>query len=371
MQQVEVVGRSSDDQMARDFACALVCDHKLAIPAGALASRLAKSWHVDVHLFIERPTGIREKIIEVNTRGVTYHYEELFVDGIQDLLPDHPRFSRAAWGRVFLPKALSRYKRILYCDIDILPGKRPQGVESFNLPHGLGMVRDSGIFRQFVWTLPLDRQLPTNLKGLTDYFNSGVILMDPSQWDEEKTHRSVAKFITNSGATSLLPDQDFLNLHFSGKITELSPNMNFQEPIMGLGLEKGVEIAVRHYSGNIKPFHVLPALAVSDALRLASKEYQRMAEDAGLPITNLFPYDRRKMQARQLKNILRCGLLNIGVKVPKIRRLEADWRARRRIVLNYIQAGFDQGRFADLNVFDLDRPEPAVKYDGMQVYPIE
>lgn len=367
MQQEQVTGLSSGEQVSARLACALVCDHKLAIPAGALAARIAKSWNIDVHVFIERPNGIEDKVIETNARRVTYHYEELFTGGLRDLLPDHPRFSRAAWGRVFIPKILANYDRILYCDVDVLPGKLPSGIEFIDLPGGVGMVRDSWPFRPFVWSLPRDQQYPTNLKGFSKYFNSGVLLIDPSRWDHDKILRSVRDFILGRGAQSLCPDQDFLNLYFSDVVTELSPSMNFQEPLMGLGLAGHADICIRHFCGSMKPFHILPDFGAKEAVRSASVEFQEMVEESGLLLPALFPNEGIK-RMRQIKSLVRLGLHKIGIAGQKVRRLEKDWHVRRRIALSYIQTGFDMGEFADVNVFEFENQEFNLKFNGIEVY---
>lgn len=352
----------------RNLACALVCDHKLAIPAGALAARIARLWSVDVHIFVERPTNARGPITETNAPGVFYHYEELFVGGLQDLLPDHPRFSRATWGRLFVPAVLCDYKRILYCDIDVLPGPLPLGIDDIELLHGIGMARDLYEFRVGEWKSRAYEKLNPIFRKVETYFNSGVMLVDPKKWSVKEITCSLRKFISGDGVSAPYPDQDFLNTHFDGKVTELSPNLNFQQPIMGLGLEGETIPAIRHFCHGVKPFHRIPSSGVSELVKAAAVEFREMAVEAELFLPDLTPYDQG-MRFKQIKATIRGALYKAGIHTPKERKLEADWHERRRRALDYLRIGYDESRFADARVFDVNSPTPRVRFNGFEILP--
>lgn len=349
------------------LACALVCDHKLAIPAGGLATRIAKLWNVDVHIFVERPEGNRDPIMETKAGRVTYHYEELFV-GLHDLLPDHPRFSRATWGRIFLPAKLSHYHRILYCDVDVLPGPLPVGLEYTDLPNGISMAnnfypRVTGIFSKS----HKGKVLPI-FGDVQNSYNSGVILFDPSKLDFPALLSGLTEFLAVGGADSAFPDQDFLNYFFADRVTELSPNLNFQQSIMGHGIDTTTP-TIRHFCHSAKPYHSLPRYGVSEIARTASLEFHLMVEEAGLTIPKLKPYDKT-LFFRGFKASWRNAAAQMGIKFPKERQLAARWWDKRTQTLEYIREGVAQGRFADVNVFDLNPPAPRLRFNGLEILPV-
>jgi len=362
--------RSISDSKPRNdktLACALVCDHKLAIPAGGLAARIAKLWNVDVHIFVERPEGNRAPIMETQAARVTYHYEELFT-GLHDILPDHPRFSRAAWGRIFIPEKLSNYHKILYCDVDVLPGPFPTGIEDILLPNGIAMVRDGDLGWSGVRQIGREsKNLPT-CRELNKYHNSGVILFDPSKLDFPALLSGLTEFLAMGGADAAFPDQDFLNYFFANRVTELSPNLNFQQSIMGHGIDTTTP-TIRHFCHSAKPYHSLPRYGVSEIARTASLEFHLMVEEAGLKIPKLKPYDKTLL-FRGIKASWRNAAGQMGIKFPKERQLTARWWDKRKQTLEYIREGVAQGRFADANVFDLNPPEPQLRFNGLEVLPV-
>jgi len=365
-----MITKSNVDSGAREqtsLACALLCDHKLAIPAGALATRIAKLWNVDVHIFVERPEGNRDPIAETKAPRVTYHYEELFA-GFYHLLPDHPRFSRATWGRIFLPAVLSDYRRILYCDIDVLPSPLPVGLESTNLPDGIAMAnnfypRVKGIFSKS----HKDKVLPI-FGEVQNNYNAGVILFDPSNLDFPALLSGLKEFLDLGGVDAAFQDQDFLNYYFGEKIVELSPNLNFQQSIMGHGIETTTP-TIRHFCHSAKPYHSLPRYGVSEIVRAAGLEFQRMVEEAGLSMPKLKPYDKT-LFFRGIKASWRNAAGRMGINLPKEKQLEARWWDKRTQTLEYIREGVAQGRFADVNVFDLNPPAPRLRFNGLEILPV-
>lgn len=220
----------------QQLGCFLVCDDNLSVPAGALAKRLATIWNVDIHIFVELSDGISEPVEEVIDERITYHYHALSLSQM-DILPNHPRFTRAVWGRLFAPNLLAQYHRLLYVDVDILPGPMQCDLSQIHLPYGIAMVRDAG-------RLDIKRAMNTcqGNDGITadssaeKYFNSGVILFDPSNWDQLYLYEKLEKYCEEGRLHSQYPDQDFINAVFAGKIMELSPNLNYQFPFMSLGL---------------------------------------------------------------------------------------------------------------------------------------
>jgi lipopolysaccharide biosynthesis glycosyltransferase len=348
--------------------CALVCDHKLAAPAGALAKRLAQLWMVDVHIFIERGTRIGAAVTEVKDVRITYHYEKLF-DATLEILLDHPRFTRAAWGRLFVPEFLQLYDRVLYLDVDIIPGPLNCDLSRIELPFGLGMVRDSiSLNRKPVTIQGRDPKSSNNSVELRDYFNSGAILFDPSKWDSDWVRAKLKQYNDAGMLTTQYPDQDFINIAFDGKITELSPNMNFQFPLMGLGLITSGTPSICHFTSSLKPFHILPKNGAPELVCVAAEEFKDMLQEAGLGGDALEPY-RNPKSLFVLKMLWRKLLEDRGISTKKSRKMRHQWHERRRITQQYLETGIKDGIFSDRFDLQIETSEISTRFNGFEVLP--
>lgn len=350
------------------LGCALVCDHRLSAPAGALAKRLTQLWMLDVHIFIERGEKTGSIVTEVKDERITYHYEKLFQTTL-DILPDHPRFTRAAWGRLFLPEFLPNYDRLLYLDVDIIPGPLSSDLSCIDLPFGLGMVRDAAHLDHKTVTLQGRNQtLSTTQVELRDYFNSGVILFDPSKWDSNWVRAKLRQHNSTGMLKSQYPDQDFINTVFYGKISELSANMNFQLPLMGLGLIASGTPSVRHFNSTLKPFHVLPNSGAPELVCDAAAEFEDMRKEAGLSDFALDPNHKPK-GIFVLKGIVRKFLEDRGISTRKRKKLHLEWRERRRIAQHYLDEGVKDGVFADRFDFIIDTSDVSTRFNGFEILP--
>ena len=350
------------------FGCALVCDHKLAAPAGALAKRLTHLWRVDVHIFIERGAQKNAPVEEVQDPRITYHYETLF-DATMDALEDHPRFTRAAWGRLFVPEVLSHYDRLLYLDVDIIPGPLHCDLSSIELPFGLGMVRDAAHLDQHPVTVRgSDSTSSAFHVELRDYFNSGVILFDPSTWDSNWM-RSQLKQHKNTGLlTSQYPDQDFINVVFDGKITELSANLNFQLPLMGLGLIASGTPSIRHFTSALKPFHTLPKHGAPERVTDGAAEFRDMLKEVGFGDFALEPKHKPKAMFA-LKGLVRKFLDDRRISTRKGKKLRRQWYEKRRRAQHYLDVGVKTGVFADNFDLTLETSDIAARFTGFEILP--
>ena len=351
------------------LCCALVCDHKLSAPAGAVAKRLAQLWKVDVHIFVERGGAeIGATVTKVKDDRITYHYETLFETTL-DLLTDHSRFTRAAWGRLFIPDFLPQYDRVLYLDVDIIPGPLHTDLSSIDLPYGLGLVRDYRYLNQKPVTIQGSTPaFSTNHVECHNYFNSGVILFDPSKWDSNWVITKLMQHIDNGMLASQYPDQDFINIAFDGRISELSPNMNFQYTLMGLGIIASGTPSIRHFTTGLKPFHILPRNCGLALVSAAVAEFEEMRQEAGLDDFALEPYYRPK-RLFVLKGLLRKFLENIGISTRKSRTLRNQWHERRRITQRYLEAGNKDGLFLDEFDLKIEASEISTRFDGFEVLP--
>ncbi|MFD1913532.1 glycosyltransferase [Halodurantibacterium flavum] len=346
------------------LACALVSDETLAGPAGAVAARIAQRWGMDVHVFLER-RDISASVPQTRIPGVTYHFETLLGEA-RDYLPDDPRFTMATWGRLFVPRALSHYDRVLYCDIDILLGPKPDWLETLALSHGLGMVRDYYIGMHYSRMCPDELRQSRGVDPAA-YFNSGILLIDTARWDLDGILLALRDYLARFRPRLL--DQDFLNHHFAGRITELSPNLNFQQSLMGLGIDHAVTPAIRHYCHDVKPYHRLPRRGAALAVERAAVEFRAMLAEAGLPQQALEPHSTPRAVHRFRASLDRL-FYALGVRGRRATRLEVQWRDRRREVLSILRRSVSEGRFADPNILDLDAPLPRLQFRGHEIVPV-
>ncbi len=350
------------------LACALVCDHKLSAPAGALAKRLTQLWMVDVHIFIERGIKTRAKVTEIKDVRITYHYEKLFETTL-DILPDHPRFTRAAWGRLFVPEFLPLYDRLLYLDVDIIPGPLNNDFSCIDLPFGLGMVRDASYLGKKTMTVNRsDPTISTSQVELSDYFNSGVILFDPAKWNSDWLRAKLKQHSESGMLTSQYPDQDFINTVFEGKISELSANMNFQLPLMSLGLIASGTPSISHYTSAFKPFHALPKRGAPELVCDAAKEFEDMRVEAGLGDFAIVPNHKPK-GIFVLKGLMRKFLEDRGISTRKSKELRHQWHERRRTAHRYLDAGVKDGVFLDKFDFVIDTSDISTRFNGFEIMP--
>jgi lipopolysaccharide biosynthesis glycosyltransferase len=360
--------RSTSTPLTGTLGCALVCDHKLAAPAGALAKRVAKLWMIDVHVFIERGENTDAPVNEVIDDRITYHYERLF-ETVLGILPDHPQFTRAAWGRLFVPDFLPDYDRLIYLDVDIIPSPLTCNLSSISLPFGLGMVRGAAYIGPKLYTAQWQNSDSTiNQKEIPNYFNSGVILFDPTNWDSDEVRAKLVLHRKNGMLMSRYPDQDFLSMVFEGKITELSPNLNFQKQLMGSGLISTGVPSIRHFNYDLKPFHIPPKIGAPEIACAASIDFNEMLEEAGLGEFSLNPYGERG-KLFIFKGKMRKFLEDKGVKTRKGNSLRQSWNEQRSIALQYLEAGVENRVFADTFDFRLETSDIESRFNGFEVLP--
>lgn len=63
--------------------------------------------------------------------------------------------------------------------------------------------------------------------GVTEYFNSGVLLLDVDNWRKQQYQEQIKEYIKqHQGEKMLYPDQDILNVVLDGKISKLSRAYN-------------------------------------------------------------------------------------------------------------------------------------------------
>lgn len=137
-----------------------------------------------------------------------------------------PRFqeSLGLYCRIFLPELLKDLKRVIYLDCDTI-------------------VDDVGLEK--LWNVDIENYWAGGVKdtisevykrsiglGKEDYYiNSGVLLINLSEWRRNSVTEQLIKYIRQHRDEMSLPDQDAINVVCSGKIKILDVKYNAMSPI--------------------------------------------------------------------------------------------------------------------------------------------
>lgn len=347
----------------KSLAVALVCDERLAAQAGAVAFKINTDWKFDVHIFVETNSNEVKRFHRVETDGITYHVNKI-LNEYRNILPKMDRYPVAVWGRILLPEVLSEYARILYLDVDILPGPKPHDIEKISLPNGIGMVSN-------YWTRYFDRighrRTIEHMEYLgleaKDYFNAGVILMEPSKLKEQELGQSLTNFVSHFGDKIKSADQDFLSYHYKGKITKLSANLNFIQPLMGFGFERKSVPSVRHYVMQPKLYEKLYNFGATSIIKSAQSEFLELLENAQLPKALLTPQQKLKF-FRRAKNALRRVIAPTFLGKSRQKREYQKWQQMRSVIFDMLQ--HDEAHCADRFPFRLAEKEPKIHWTGTE-----
>lgn len=160
-----------------------------------------------------------------------------------------------------LPEIISR---IVFIDADILFSRDPIELNNNDLgEHFIGAVRE-----RFYLMPNVDDELCKELKlnSYSEYFNSGVMVIDLKRWHSENISSRALDFAVNSWGKTALHDQDAFNYVIGGAWKPLCPLWNpraLNEIKTSSGeteilsnteiYNKGLEFIV-HFSGHDKPW---------------------------------------------------------------------------------------------------------------------
>ncbi|MCT8330075.1 glycosyltransferase family 8 protein [Albidovulum sediminis] len=337
-----------------------IADERLADLAGAAALQMTLHWDCDFHIFIERqePTA---QIREVGSGRITYHYEELG-GFLPDGLPESSRWPRIVYLRLFAPRLLSSYRRLLYLDADILSFDADAALWEVPLPHGLGAVADLAALERG----HDKKERKAWLAGIGvrsgRYANSGVLLIDPAVWNRIDFAGMLPEYFAAYPATTF-PDQDFLAHVFDGRWTELSPRYNWQGGVLHWGLTRAVAPVFVHFCGMVRPWHGAQALWLDPNDSAYSEYYDRALENTGLSV-QAYRKVFRLPPLRRAKYALLSWLSKKGIPSRREGARRAEWWSNHRFLRSYIEGGLAEARFAGEPRTRLDLREPHPFWDG-------
>jgi lipopolysaccharide biosynthesis glycosyltransferase len=260
----------------------------LAVVAARQAEKFKSS--ADIHIFIE-DAGFDLARLEVLSRQHAHHFHLNELSRfIPDGLPQNERWPSLTFGRLFLANVLQGYDRILYLDNDILVVRDYSklvdiefgdaalaAVTDFSVLYKISDPEKFGGMQWSDWFRRIGKKHNT-------YFNSGVLLINPSKWLAEKPHASLNRFFSEYGYWARMYDQDFLNWFFDGKWLELSPRWNFPGYFFGLGFEDTLKPTFLHFYGSRVPWRNFPFQVEH---RRFARAYASLCEEVGLQFSDL------------------------------------------------------------------------------------
>ncbi|WP_374291793.1 glycosyltransferase family 8 protein [Paenirhodobacter enshiensis] len=326
----------------------------------AQARRIHDLWDIDVHLFVEGTGGITRDTI--GERGVFVHHN-LMHDLIPDNLPSTKSWPRIVYGRIFAPRLLPDYDRLIYIDADIYPVHGAREILNIDLPGGLAAVQDSASLGFSPHGNALSRNDWLRSIGLETprYFNAGVLMLDQSVWSSIDFASGLSTYMQSYSAVAKMQDQDYLNYQFQGIWTELSPRFNYQKGHFNYGYESVFPPVFVHFSSFQKPW--LKPDASDSVQGQFYPIYERMFRAVGV--------DPAQYRQKTQENILRRGRTAIrsylsqnGIVTSKERRQRAEWDLRAAAMYAALQEDGQLGRYADFDFSLSEMPRPQLGFDG-------
>ena len=161
--------------------------------------------------------------------------------------------------RLFIPKVLTAYERLVYLDVDLVVCKDISELYSTDLAGCLfGAVRDYGV-KDVVRKNPKYRELAEKygFSEWDEYVNSGVLLMDLAALRSADLLGRLLPIAVE--AAGFCCDQDALNFICKGRIFHLDPKWNilmFPSSYAGQLMAAGGQLGIAHFAGRMfKPWN--------------------------------------------------------------------------------------------------------------------
>lgn len=326
----------------------------------AQARRLQKLWQIDVHVFIEGSGGVEKDA--VGKDGVFVH-RNLMRGLIPDNLPSTKSWPRIVYGRIFAPYVMPHYDRLIYIDADVFPLCAGFSVLEMDLPGGIAAVQDGSTIGGAPHSAGLSQDAWRGNIGLEAerYFNAGVLVIDHAAWIATDFTAALTRFMDRYGSHARMQDQDFLNHHFQGRWTELSPRFNLQKAHFNYGYENLFPPVFLHFSSFQKPW--LKPDHPDSVHGQFFPVYQEMFAQAGIDYRD-YMQKKPESAARKLRTRIRHHLSKMGMETGKEKRQRKEWQAKSQAMFRQIAEDGALHRYADMDFILTEKPQPRLSFDG-------
>lgn len=160
-------------------------------------------------------------------------------------------YSLAIYYRIFIPTLFPQFDKVIYLDGDlVVPGdiSRLYNVDlQGNLIAG---IRDQLVcnHQEFIDYIQNGVGVPA-----TEYFNSGVIVMDTKKFREQNIEKQIVDMVKTYNFDTCCPDQDHLNVVCRNSKLLIDTKYN-KMPIFEEGFDNN-DIIIIHYNSFEKPWH--------------------------------------------------------------------------------------------------------------------
>jgi lipopolysaccharide biosynthesis glycosyltransferase len=224
-------------------------------------------------------------------------------------LPAIDRFGTVVWLRFLLPDLLPEVDRVLYLDGDTLAMS--------DLGPLFGHDLDGAPLGAVANVLSAEQRQRTTELGVNPepgFFNSGVLLLDLEALRSEGATAELLQVAADRADELVWPDQDALNIAFSGRWCPLHPRWNAQNAIWSsprlasevFGAEAATDArrtpGILHFEGPslAKPWHVLNPHPLRGAWRrtLARTPWADVPQEGGSATTALLRFLPRGPRVR-------------------------------------------------------------------------
>lgn len=162
-------------------------------------------------------------------------------------LPVHFHFNYTVFYRLYIADLIED-QYCLYLDSDLIVCDDISFLFSINLnEHLVAAVINPGYSNYEL----------IGLKQESDYFNSGVMLINLKKWRSINLASKVLKLIEENGDRWLFSDQDGLNSLIDGQWLRLSEEFNFQKKMFSMKPAfVSTSPKIIHFTGKSKPWHL-------------------------------------------------------------------------------------------------------------------
>ena len=206
---------------------AYIFDANYLVQAGvSIFSLLANNKRNEIHIFLIHPKDLPKDIERIHRTIEEFgsSYSTLYIDDLDPILEELkvPTYngSRAVYYRLFLGDLIQQVDRLLYLDGDTIIEGDIMPLYNTDLEDNIiGMCYDSN---------SVEVKHAYGCKDGEPYYNNGIVLYDLKKYRETIDRERTIDAISNICARSILPDQDFLNFYFKGRIKDLDLRYNFQ-----------------------------------------------------------------------------------------------------------------------------------------------
>lgn len=342
-----------------------VVDERLEGVASVLACRLISLWGRDVHIFVEGSKGkqVAHSRSRVSHPRIFYHERQL-EPCLPKGLPESTKWPAIVYSRMFAPRFLREYDRVIYLDADILPIRRDDQIWTLSLPHGLGAVHDYAVTHDSPFAGKTRAEWLRSI-GVSSgrYFNSGVLIIDVKPWLEIDFPVLLCRYVENHGDSMRMFDQDFLNNVFQNTWSELSPSWNFQAVIFDIDIDKIFLPIFIHFSKVDKPWMGRFDKNIHDIDKLSYDYLIFYSRMHNIDIDHLIS-KRSISNYSVMRYYLRKKISLFGIMLPKELKYRRNLDIIRENFLKYLKDVRSKNGFVDIEEWAASDEFRLPLYDG-------